>query len=114
MSQERKLPAIVIFTKYDKLVTKAMSAAGDAIDYMEVEEAWQYCKGEASEDVERLRSSLEGSSWQGAVDGVDQQVVQRDYPESDGSYRLRNTTTNGCFLPYRTKFFKFRRRSKIE
>jgi len=54
MAQGRKLPAIVIFTKYDKLVTKAMAAAADAVAHLQDEEIWQYSKGKANEDAENL------------------------------------------------------------
>lgn len=48
------LPAIVIFTKFDKLVTNAMMAAGDAIAHLQDEEIWQYTKRKAFEDAEHL------------------------------------------------------------
>jgi hypothetical protein len=49
-----ELPAIVIFTKYDKLVTKAMLAAGDDVAHLQDEEIWQYSEVKANEDAENL------------------------------------------------------------
>jgi GTP-binding protein EngB required for normal cell division len=54
MSQERNLPAIVIFTKYDKLVTKAILEAGPAKAHLRDEEMWQYGKDEANKDAKNL------------------------------------------------------------
>jgi len=54
VAQKRKVPTIVIFTKYDKLVTKVMMAAmvaGDAVAHLEDEEIWQYSESKASEEA---------------------------------------------------------------
>lgn len=51
------MPTIVVFTKYDKLVTKVMLAAmmaGDAVAHLEDEEIWQYSEGKANEEAEKL------------------------------------------------------------
>jgi hypothetical protein len=52
--EHAELPAIVVFTKYDYLATRAMLAAGDAIDHLQEEELWHYSKGKANEDAENL------------------------------------------------------------
>jgi hypothetical protein len=49
-----EVPAIVIFTKFDRLVTNAMLAAGDAVAHMQDEERWQYSEDKANEDAENL------------------------------------------------------------
>jgi len=54
LAQERKLPAIIVFTKFDKLVTKAILVAGDAADRLQEEERWQYGEVEANKDAENL------------------------------------------------------------
>ncbi|KAN0109794.1 hypothetical protein V8E52_008900 [Russula decolorans] len=52
MAQERKLPTIIIFTKYDKLVTSA--TASGAADHLDREQMWQYGENKASAAVENL------------------------------------------------------------
>jgi hypothetical protein len=47
-----ELPAIIIFTKYDKLVTSA--TASGAVDHLDREQMWQYGENKASEAVENL------------------------------------------------------------
>jgi hypothetical protein len=49
-----ELPAIIVFTKFDKLVTKAILVAGDAADHLQEEERWQYGEVEANKDAENL------------------------------------------------------------
>ncbi|KAF8525512.1 hypothetical protein BU17DRAFT_83723 [Hysterangium stoloniferum] len=53
MAQERKLPAIIIFTKYDMFATKALSNQ-DAVAHLDREGMWQYGKDKAKEDFENL------------------------------------------------------------
>lgn len=51
------MPTIVIFTKYDKLVTKVMMAAmmaGDAVAHLKDEEIWQYSEAKANEEAEKI------------------------------------------------------------
>jgi hypothetical protein len=49
-----ELPAIVIFTKYDKLVTNVMLLEGETVAHLSDEEVWQYSKCKAKEEVENL------------------------------------------------------------
>jgi hypothetical protein len=46
-----ELPAIIIFTKYDKLVT---SATQSGANHSDKEKMWQYGEKKASEDFEKL------------------------------------------------------------
>jgi GTP-binding protein EngB required for normal cell division len=48
------VPAIVVFTKYDKLATAAFGEAGDDIDGFSDEEVWRYMKNKAKEAAETL------------------------------------------------------------
>ncbi|KAM6495044.1 hypothetical protein JOM56_009667 [Amanita muscaria] len=54
MVQGRSIPAIVVFTKYDKLATVALGEAGDDIDGFSDEEVWRYMKNKAKEAAETL------------------------------------------------------------
>ncbi|KIL65044.1 hypothetical protein M378DRAFT_178576 [Amanita muscaria Koide BX008] len=49
-----RIPAIVVFTKYDKLATVALGEAGDDIDGFSDEEVWRYMKNKAKEAAETL------------------------------------------------------------
>lgn len=59
-----ELPAIVIFTKFDRLVTNAMLAAGNAVTHMQDEERCHYSEGKANEHAENLCVR----PWRDAVD----------------------------------------------
>ncbi|KAF8521772.1 hypothetical protein BU17DRAFT_87676 [Hysterangium stoloniferum] len=54
MAQERKLPAIIIFTKYDRLVTTAIWEDSDAADRLDKEGKWQKGEHKASKAFENL------------------------------------------------------------
>ena len=42
VNYNRAVPTIVVFTKYDELVTTVIGAGGDAIAQLQDEEIWQY------------------------------------------------------------------------
>ncbi|KAF8525511.1 hypothetical protein BU17DRAFT_83721 [Hysterangium stoloniferum] len=73
MAQERKIPAIIIFTKYDQLVTTAMSDF-DAVDHLDKEGMFQYGEHKAIEAFENLCIG----SWREAVGKVPLMVSTRD------------------------------------
>lgn len=54
MVQGRSIPAIIVFTKYDRLATAALGETGDDIDGFSDEEVWRYMKNKAKEAAETL------------------------------------------------------------
>jgi len=53
LAQERNLPAIIVFTKFDVLVTNAINAGQDVAGML-AEEMWDYGKRKATENAEDL------------------------------------------------------------
>ncbi|KAF8523355.1 hypothetical protein BU17DRAFT_86101 [Hysterangium stoloniferum] len=54
LAQKRKLPAIIIFTKFDMLVTIAMSEEKDAVASLSKKEMWRHIEDKAKEAFESL------------------------------------------------------------
>ena len=65
-----ELPAIIIFTKYDKLVTDVIPST---VDFKDREEMWRYGENKASEDFKNLCIR----PWQEAVGKVPLMVSSR-------------------------------------